>query len=225
MKKEIKIDNSWKIVLKDEFEKEYFQKLTEFVRNEYLNFPNKVFPPAKKIFNAFNLCPFDKIKVVIIGQDPYHGENQANGLSFAVSENIAIPPSLRNIFIEIKNDLGIDPLPSGDLSRWAKQGVLLLNATLTVRANTPQSHQNKGWEVFTDSVIRKIAEQKKEIVYILWGNYARKKKSMINTSENLVIESSHPSPFSAYNGFFNSKPFSKTNTYLKKNNLGEVDWR
>lgn len=217
------MEPSWKKALADELEKAYFKELSEFVREEYLK--GKVFPPPKDMFRAFDLCPFDKVKVVILGQDPYHGPNQANGLCFAVHEGIPLPPSLQNIFKEIKSDLGVTPKPDGDLSRWARQGVLLLNATLTVRAGSPGSHQKKGWEEFTDATIKKLSDEKEKLVFILWGNYAKQKGAVIDRTKHFVIESPHPSPFSAANGFFGSKPFSKTNEYLKKQDLGEVDWK
>jgi len=220
--KKVTIDKSWQVVLQGEFEKEYFRLLSKFVREEYKN--HKIFPVPKNMFRAFDLCPFDKVKVVIIGQDPYHGTGQANGLCFAVNSGIKLPPSLQNIFKEIENDVGTKPNLDGDLSRWARHGVLLLNATLTVRAGSPGSHQNKGWEEFTDSVIRVISEKKKNIVFILWGNYARQKGAHIDRTKHLVLESAHPSPFSAYSGFFGSKPFSKTNEYLKKWGKGGVEW-
>lgn len=222
----IKIEESWKKELGDEFEKPYFKKLSEFVRSEYTN--GKVYPLPKNIFRAFELCPFEKVKVVIIGQDPYHGPHQANGLCFAVSEGIRIPPSLKNIYKEISDDLGI-PLKNleksgGDLSRWAMQGVLLLNATLTVSANTPGSHQSKGWEEFTDAVIKKLSNERSGLVFMLWGNYAKKKGSVIDRNKHLVLEAQHPSPFSAYNGFFGCKHFGKANEYLIEKGLGAVDW-
>jgi uracil-DNA glycosylase len=222
----IKIEESWKKELGDEFEKPYFKKLSEFVRSEYTN--GKVYPLPKNIFRAFELCPFEKVKVVIIGQDPYHGPHQANGLCFAVSEGIRIPPSLKNIYKEISDDLGI-PLKNleksgGDLSRWAMQGVLLLNATLTVSANTPGSHQSKGWEEFTDAVIKKLSESRSGIVFMLWGNYAKKKGAVIDRSKHLILEAQHPSPFSAYSGFFGCRHFSKANEYLIEKGLGAVDW-
>lgn len=221
--KSINIESSWKEVLKEEFEKSYFKELSQFVKQAYQT--TKVFPHPKNIFRAFDLCPFEKIKVVILGQDPYHGVGQANGLSFGVGEKTTLPPSLQNIFKEIKTDLGIEPLPSGDLSRWASQGVLLLNATLTVEASKPGSHQKRGWEEFTDAVIKNISEKREGVVFILWGNYAKQKGIHIDRTKHLVLESAHPSPFSAYNGFFGSKPFSKANEYLKKLGKGEVDWR
>ncbi len=218
----VRIEPSWKAALEEEFGKPYFKELSKFVREEYVK--NKIFPPPKDVFRAFDLCPFDTVKVVILGQDPYHGTGQANGLSFAVHEGIPLPPSLKNIFKEIEDDLKIKPLANGDLSRWAKQGVLLLNATLTVRASTPGSHQKKGWEEFTDAAIKALSDQREHLVFILWGNYAKQKGAVIDRSKHCVIESPHPSPFSAYNGFFGSKPFSKTNVYLKKQGLVEIDW-
>jgi uracil-DNA glycosylase len=217
------IEESWKEKLNDEFEKPYFKELTAFVKKEYAD--AAVYPPPKFIFRAFELCPFDKVKVVILGQDPYHGLKQANGLSFAVNDGITLPPSLQNIFKEIESDLG-KPLihRSGDLSRWAEQGVLLLNATLTVRARMAGSHQGKGWEQFTDAVIRLLSEDREHLVFILWGNYARQKGMHIDRSKHLVIESAHPSPFSAANGFFGSKPFSKANEYLKEHGEKPIEW-
>ena len=221
--KEIKIEDSWKAVLKAEFTKPYFKDLSNFVKEEYKN--NIIYPKSIDVFKSFDLCPFDKTKVVIIGQDPYHGPNQANGLCFAVSDGVNLPPSLKNIFKEIENDLSVIPEKNGDLSRWARQGVLLLNATLTVRSSTPGSHQKKGWEEFTDAVIEKLSNEKNGLVFILWGNYAKKKGEKIDRVKHLVLEAQHPSPFSAYNGFFDCKHFSKTNKYLKKKGLGEIDWR
>lgn len=228
----IHIEPSWKAALTDEFEKPYFKKLSAFVRSEYLGKKSKntestpsIYPQPTEVFRAFDLCPFDKVKVVILGQDPYHGPRQANGLSFAVHDGIPLPPSLKNIFKEIESDLSIKPLAStGDLSRWACQGVLLLNATLTVRAHSPGSHQKKGWELFTDAAIKKLSDECENLVFILWGNYARAKGSVIDRSRHLVIESPHPSPFSAHNGFFGSKPFSKVNAYLKEHGEKEIDW-
>ncbi len=217
------IELSWRRVLRNEFEKPYFKKLSIFIGEEYTK--ENIYPDSKNIFRAFELCPFKKVNVVIIGQDPYHGPKQANGLSFAVHSDVALPPSLRNIFKEIKNDLGIIPEQDGDLSRWATQGVLLLNATLTVRADTPRSHQNRGWELFTDAVIQKLSDEREHIVFILWGNYAKQKGVHIDRTKHLVIESTHPSPFSARNGFFGSKPFSKANTYLKECSKQVIDWK
>jgi uracil-DNA glycosylase len=220
---EVSIEPSWKEKLKDEFEKPYFAELAAFVKDEYKS--ATVYPSPKFLFRAFELTPFEKVKVVILGQDPYHGKGQANGLCFAVNDGEKLPPSLQNIFKEIESDLG-KPIKnrSGDLSRWAEQGVLLLNATLTVRAATPGSHQNKGWEQFTDAVIRILSKEREHLVFILWGNYARAKGASIDRTKHLVIESPHPSPFSAYNGFFGSKPFSKTNEYLEKQGKEPVDW-
>lgn len=218
---EVRIESSWKKRLAPEFEKPYFQELSLFVREQYLT--KKVYPPAKDVFRAFDLCPFDKVKVVIVGQDPYHGVKQANGLSFAVHEGINIPPSLKNIFTEIRNDLGVTPLPSGDLSRWAEQGVLMLNAVLTVLASQPASHKGKGWETFTDSVIKTLNENKQNIVYMLWGKYAQVKGESINRSNNLVLESAHPSPYSVTN-FYGNHHFSQCNAYLKKQGMAEIDW-
>ncbi|MES2409154.1 MAG: uracil-DNA glycosylase [Patescibacteria group bacterium] len=222
MNTEIKIEPSWKRYLSDEFVKPYFEELRKFVKSEYLK--NKVFPEPKNIFRAFDLCPFDKVKVVIIGQDPYHGVGQANGLSFAVGENMAIPPSLKNIFKEIESDLGIKPFQNGDLTRWAKQGVLLLNATLTVRAGSPGSHQNQGWEEFTDAVIKALSEHRTGLVFILWGNYAKKKGAHIDRKKHFVLESAHPSPFSVTK-FLGCRHFSRTNEYLKGEGKSEIDWK
>lgn len=219
---EVKIEESWKKKLLSEFSKSYFITLTSFVKEEYAS--RQVYPPGKEIFNAFAHCPFDQLKVVILGQDPYHGPDQANGLCFSVRDGVKMPPSLVNIFKELVNDLGTEIPPSGNLERWALQGVLLLNATLTVRASSAGSHQNQGWETFTDEVIRVVSSEKENVVFILWGAYAQKKGAVIDKSKHLVLESPHPSPFSAYSGFFGSKPFSKTNAYLKAKGLKEVDW-
>ena len=220
---DVKIEPSWKEALKDEFEKPYFKELTEFVKDEYKS--GAVYPPPKFIFRAFELTPFNKVEVVILGQDPYHGPHQANGLCFAVSEGVRLPPSLQNIFKELASDMGV-PVKNtgGDLERWAKQGVLLLNATLTVRAHQAGSHQNKGWEQFTDAVIRVLSEKKEHLVFILWGNYAKAKGAHIDREKHLVLESAHPSPFAAAHGFFGSKPFSRTNEYLMKNGKHPIDW-
>lgn len=218
----VKIEESWEKVLQPDFDKPYFKELTDFVRSEYA--ATTIYPPASLIFNAFNLCPFDKVKVVIIGQDPYHGPGQAHGLCFSVNDGIQFPPSLQNIFKEIKSDLDI-PIPtSGNLTRWAEQGVLLLNATLTVRAHNAGSHQKKGWETFTDSVIRILAEQKENLAFILWGAYAQKKGAFIDKNRHLVLSSAHPSPLSAYNGFFGNHHFSLTNKWLTEHNLKAIDW-
>lgn len=218
----IKIEASWKEALTEEFEKPYFKELTEFVRGEYLS--GKVFPPPKFIFHAFELCPFDTVKVVILGQDPYHGDGQAHGLSFSVPEGVHIPPSLQNIYKEMAGDVGGSIPTHGNLESWAQQGVLLLNATLTVRAHTAGSHQGKGWEEFTDAVIRTLSQKKEHLVFLLWGNYAKKKRELIDSEKHLVLEAAHPSPFSAYNGFFGCKHFSKTNTYLKKHDSEPIYW-
>jgi uracil-DNA glycosylase len=218
---EIRIEPSWKKALTEEFTKPYFQTLTEFVKKEYLS--AKIYPSPKFLFHAFELCPFDKVSVVILGQDPYHGVGQAHGLSFSVPHGVAIPPSLRNIYKEIATDVG-GTIPShGNLEHWAREGVLLLNATLTVRAGSPGSHQHNGWETFTDAVIQTISDQKEHVVFILWGRYAREKKKLIDLSKHLILESAHPSPFSATQ-FFGSKPFSKTNQYLKKHGKSEIRW-
>jgi len=222
MPAEVKIADSWKRKLDEEFEKEYFAQLTHFVKNEYQT--QVVYPPGKEIFRAFDCCSFDDVKVVIIGQDPYHGAGQANGLCFSVRDGVPQPPSLQNIFKEIRHDLG-KPIPAwGDLERWARQGVLLLNATLTVRASSPGSHQNKGWETFTDAVIKIISDEKSNVVFLLWGAYAQKKGEVIDRSRHLVLMSAHPSPFSANRGFFGCKHFSKANEYLRSKGLKEIDW-
>ena len=218
----VKIEDSWEKVLQTEFDKPYFKELTDFVRSEYAT--ATIYPPASLIFNAFNLCPFSKVKVVIIGQDPYHGPGQAHGLCFSVNDGVQFPPSLQNIFKEIKSDLDI-PIPtSGNLTRWAEQGVLLLNATLTVRAHSAGSHQKKGWETFTDSVIRILAEQKENLVFILWGAYAQKKGAFIDNNRHLILSSAHPSPLSAYNGFFGNHHFSLTNEWLQKHGIDTINW-
>ena len=220
---EVKIEESWKKVLQKEFDEKYFENLITFVKSEYQK--STVYPPAKFIFNAFNLTPFDKVKVVILGQDPYHGPNQANGLAFSVNDNIPTPPSLVNIYKEIKTDLGIETKnKNGNLESWAKQGVLMLNATLTVKAAQAGSHQNKGWEKFTDAVVKILSEQKENLVFILWGSYAQKKGSVIDENKHLVIKSPHPSPLSAYAGFFGSKPFSQANSYLIFTGKDPIEW-
>jgi uracil-DNA glycosylase len=222
MTSDVKIAPSWKEKLKIEFEQPYFNQLTDFVKEEYRT--QTVFPPGKEIFRAFDCADFKDLKVVIIGQDPYHGMGQANGLCFSVRDGITMPPSLKNIFKEIEKDLG-KPFPkSGDLERWANQGVLLLNATLTVRGSSPGSHQKKGWEEFTDAVIKVISDEKNNVVFLLWGAYAQKKGEIIDRSKHLVLMSAHPSPFSADRGFFGNKHFSKTNSYLKSKGLKEIDW-
>ncbi len=219
---DVKIESGWKEQLSAEFDKPYFNKLTEFVREEYRS--TKIFPPAKLIFNAFDQCPFENLKVVILGQDPYHGPGQAHGLCFSVNDGIDFPPSLRNIFKELKEDVGKEIPTSGDLTEWAKQGVLLLNATLTVRAHQAGSHQRKGWEDFTDAVIHKINEEKEHVVFILWGNYAIRKGEFVDRSKHLVLTSVHPSPLSASRGFFGNNHFSKTNEFLVQNNIEAIRW-
>ena len=220
---DVKIDASWKEVLHNEFEKEYFTRLTSFVKEEYAG-PTPIYPPAKLIFNAFDHCPFNDVKVVILGQDPYHGAGQANGLCFSVNKGVAFPPSLMNIFKEIQSDMGT-PIPQdGDLTRWSDQGVLLLNATLTVRASQAGSHQKRGWEEFTDAAIRELAERRENIVFILWGSYAQKKGAFIDRSRHLVLTSPHPSPLSAYQGFFGNHHFSKANEDLVQHGKKEIVW-
>jgi uracil-DNA glycosylase len=220
---QVTIEPGWKAVLKEEFEKPYFKNLVEFVKSEYAS--TKCFPLGKQIFSAFNHTPFNEVKVVIIGQDPYHGDGQAHGLCFSVSENVAIPPSLKNIFEEIRTDIGT-PIPSnGNLERWADQGVLLLNATLTVRAHQAGSHQNRGWEKFTDSVIEKLSQEREGLVFMLWGGPAKKKGAKVNSSKHLVLTSGHPSPLAANRGYwFGNKHFSKTNEYLKRNGKEPINW-
>ena len=219
---DVKIEQSWKAHLADEFQKDYFKQLTDFVRHEYQN--TTVYPRGNHIFNAFEHCPFDKVKVVLLGQDPYHEPGQAHGLCFSVQDGIPFPPSLINIFKEIETDLE-KPLPkSGDLTKWASQGVLLLNATLTVRAHVAGSHQNKGWETFTDAVINRLNSDRNHIVYLLWGSYAQRKGSFINSSRNLVLKSAHPSPLSAYRGFFGNRHFSQVNDYLIASGQTPIAW-
>lgn len=218
---EVTIEETWKRVLSDEFVKEYFVQLTESVRVDYKT--KTVYPPPKNIFRAFDLCSFESVQVVIVGQDPYHGKGQANGLSFAVSDGISLPPSLKNIFKEIESDTGVIPQQSGDLSRWAKQGVLMLNAVLTVLANSPASHKGKGWEQFTDAVINALNTQKEGIVYMLWGKYAQEKGAVIDRNKNLVLASGHPSPYSAHL-FFGNHHFSQCNNYLNSHGKKPIDW-
>lgn len=223
MSKEVNIEPEWKEALQEFFATDAWQNLSAFIREEYKN--KKVYPNPKDIFKAFTLTPFSQVKVVILGQDPYHGAGQAEGLCFSVPLGVPLPPSLQNIYKEIESDLGIKKdFKNGHLESWANQGVFLLNAILTVVASTPASHQSKGWEEFTDFVIKKISEERENVVFILWGNYARSKKALIDTKKHLVLESPHPSPFSAYSGFFGSKPFSKCNDYLKKNGESEIRW-
>lgn len=219
---EVKIEPAWKVTLQEVFDQQYFKDLVAFVKKEYAS--KKVYPPGKEIFNAFDHCPIDQVKVVILGQDPYHGPGQAHGLSFSVKQGVAFPPSLQNIFKEIESDVG-HPIPeSGDLVRWADQGVFLLNATLTVRAHQPGSHQNKGWERFTDEVIRKISETQDGVAFLLWGAYAQRKSLLIDGNKHLVLKSPHPSPLSAYRGFFGCKHFSKANDYLMKRGQVPIAW-
>ena len=219
---DVRIDSSWKEHLQAEFDKPYFKTLTDFVREEYAR--GTVYPSGRNIFNAFDLCPFDKVKVVIIGQDPYHEPGQAHGLCFSVQDGIQFPPSLRNIFKEISDDLG-KPVPvSGDLTRWARQGVLLLNATLTVRAGQAGSHQGHGWEEFTDAVIRELNSGRDGLVFILWGGYAKKRGAIIDRSRHFVLSSAHPSPLSAYNGFFGNHHFSQTNEWLISHGQSPIEW-
>lgn len=220
--KTIDIEPSWHEVLRDEFKKPYFVGLVQFVKLQYANFV--CYPPGKLIFNAFNQCPFDKVKVVLIGQDPYHEPGQAQGLCFSVGDGVKFPPSLRNIFAEIQSDLGIDVPQSGDLTRWAKQGVLLLNATLTVREHAAGSHQNMGWETFTDEVIRKVSEGRENVVFMLWGSYAQSKAKLIDASRHCVLKSAHPSPLSAYRGFFGNHHFSICNQYLQQHGMDPIQW-
>ncbi len=219
---DVKIEGSWKKRLSEEFEQPYFQELTDFIRQEYTT--RQIFPPGKLIFHAFEQSPFDRTKVVILGQDPYHGPGQAHGLCFSVPDGIEQPPSLQNIFKEIEQDLGISTPSSGNLERWATQGVLLLNATLTVQANRAGSHQNRGWERFTDRVIRLLSEEKEHLVFILWGSFAQKKGDFIDRGKHLVLTSPHPSPLSSYRGFFGNRHFSKTNDYLKQHGLEPIQW-
>ncbi|MDQ3392620.1 MAG: uracil-DNA glycosylase [Bacteroidota bacterium] len=219
---EVKIEGSWKHLLNQEFNKPYFIDLIKFVKNEYKE--HEVFPPGKEIFNAFNFCPFDSLKVVIIGQDPYHGKGQAHGLCFSVREGVRVPPSLANIFKEIKDDLNKEAPKDGSLERWARQGALLLNAALTVRSNQAGSHQARGWEQFTDTVIKVVSDNKEGVVFMLWGAYAQKKSMLIDADKHLVLQSAHPSPFSAHKGFLGNKHFSNANAYLKSNGKEEIDW-
>ena len=219
---QVKIEKSWQEVLQTEFDKPYFENLVGFVKQEYAS--NTIFPPAGQIFNAFNTCPFNNVKVVILGQDPYHGPGQAHGLCFSVNDGIQFPPSLQNIFKEITSDLGIPAPKTGNLTRWAEQGVLLLNATLTVRASQAGSHQGRGWEEFTDAVIKTISEKAENVVFILWGSYAIKKKALINASKHCILTAPHPSPLSSYRGFFGCKHFSQTNEYLTSVGKTPIEW-
>lgn len=219
----VRIESSWEKILQAEFDQPYFKELTDFVRGEYAS--KQVFPPANLIFNAFDQCSFNEVKVVIIGQDPYHGPGQAHGLCFSVPSGIDVPPSLVNIFKEMERDLGIAPAKSGDLTAWARQGVLLLNATLTVEAHKAGSHQNKGWERFTDAVIHSLAEQRTNLVFMLWGSYAQRKGAVISDDKHLVLKSVHPSPLSAYRGFIGCGHFSMANAYLVQQGIRPVNWK
>lgn len=219
---QVKIEESWRQRLQDEFDAPYFERLIRFVKSEYAQ--QRVYPPGRLIFNAFNLCPFDRVKVVIIGQDPYHEEGQAQGLCFSVPTGVQIPPSLVNIYKEIQTDTGATIPASGDLTRWAEQGVLLLNATLTVRAHQAGSHQRQGWEQFTDAVIRKLQNERTGLVFILWGSYAIGKRALIDEQRHLVLTSPHPSPLSAHRGFFGNHHFSQTNRYLQQQGLEPIRW-
>ena len=216
------IEESWQLALRDEFEADYFNRLRAFLHEEVKT--RTIYPPGKLIFSAFNLTPLTAVRVVILGQDPYHGAGQAQGLAFSVPDGVRIPPSLQNIYKELHDDLGIPIPPTGNLEKWARQGVLLLNATLTVRAGQAGSHQGKGWEQFTDQVIRTISEWRAGIVFLLWGRFAQEKEALIDTSKHYVLKAAHPSPFSANRGFFGCRHFSKTNEILRANGLGEIDW-
>ncbi len=223
--KEININEEWKLVLQEFFATEDWKSLSEFIKKEYLDKNKTIFPSSEDIFKAFDLTPFSRVKVVILGQDPYHDKGQAHGLSFSVPDNTPLPPSLKNIYKEIEEDLGIKKdFTKGSLESWAKQGVFLLNTILTVIAHTPASHRNKGWEKFTDYIIKTLSDKGQNMVFMLWGNYARSKRTLIDDKRHLILESVHPSPFSANNGFFGSKHFSKANKYLKEHRKGEIDW-
>jgi len=219
---DVKIEKSWKNQLLNEFEKEYFLKLTDFIKEEYIH--HIVFPKGNEIFNAFDQCPFNDVRVVILGQDPYHEPGQAHGLCFSVPESVPFPPSLMNIFKEIRADMGFEPIHNGNLLRWAKQGVLLLNATLTVKAHQAGSHQNKGWETFTDFAIHALAKQRSDLVFMLWGSYAQKKGNFIDENRHLILKSAHPSPLSAHRDFFGNHHFSKTNQWLVSKGMTPIDW-
>lgn len=218
----VRIAEDWKALLQEEFDKPYFAELVDFVKAEYAS--RQIFPAARNIFRAFDKCPLDKLKVVIIGQDPYHGDGQANGLCFSVDDGVDFPPSLRNIFKEVAEDTGTAVPASGNLDRWAEQGVLMLNAVLTVRAHEAASHAGRGWERFTDAVVQKIAQEKEGVVYMLWGSYAQKKGAMVDGSKNLVLKAVHPSPLSVYRGFFGSRHFSKANDYLRHRGMEPIVW-
>ena len=220
---DVKIEQSWKDALSPEFEKDYFKNLTEFVRGAYMS-GKTIYPEPKNIFNAFNLCPLDKVRVVIIGQDPYHEPGQAHGLCFSVQSGVDLPPSLINIYKEIESDTGHKSITNGDLTAWANQGVLLLNSTLTVRAHVAASHSGHGWEQFTDAVIRAVAQNRKNVVYMLWGSFAQKKAEFVDATQNLILKSAHPSPLSAYRGFFGNHHFSQANEYLVQKGFEPINW-
>lgn len=219
----VNIGNDWDTILKDEWTKPYYQRLRKILIHEYKNY--KVYPGMYDIFNALKAVPYEDVKVLILGQDPYHGEGQAHGYSFSVKEDVSIPPSLQNIYKELNDDLSCYIPNHGNLEKWARQGVLLLNSTLTVRAHQANSHKDLGWSILTDEIIKKLNDREKPMVFILWGRYAQSKSKFINNPNHLILQSSHPSPLSAYRGFFGSKPFSKTNNFLKSNNLKEIDWQ
>ena len=219
---EVRMAEDWKALLAEEFDKPYFNDLVRFVKEEYAQ--GVVYPSGANIFRAFDMCPFERLKVVIIGQDPYHGPNQANGLCFSVNDGVAFPPSLQNIFKEVSSDIGVAMPTSGNLDRWAEQGVLLLNAVLTVRAHNAASHAGRGWEQFTDAVVRTVAERKQGVVYMLWGSYAQRKGAIVDGSKNLILKSVHPSPLSAYRGFFGCRHFSLANGYLKQLGKEPICW-
>lgn len=216
------VGNKWDQILQEEYHKEYFKNIVSFINKEYKE--KTIFPPKSRVLRALNLTDYDNVKVVILGQDPYHGVGEANGLAFAVSDGIKLPPSLQNIYKELESDLEITPAKVGNLECWAKEGVLLLNAVLTVEKDKAASHKDIGWENFTDAIIKKLNEKDSPVVFILWGNFARSKKVYITNPNHYIVESTHPSPFSAYHGFFGSKPFSKTNNYLKSRGIKEIDW-
>jgi uracil-DNA glycosylase len=218
----VKIHPSWKKLLNSEFEKEYFLNLAEYIKNEYSS--NTIYPAGPLIFNAFNQTPFDKVRVVILGQDPYHGPGQAHGLAFSVQDGVPMPPSLKNIFKELKSDLDVELPETGNLTKWAERGVFLLNSVLTVQKSNPGSHAKKGWETFTDSVIKILSDIKVNLVFLLWGNYAISKENLINEKKHLILKAPHPSPFSADRGFFGCKHFSKSNVYLSKNKISTINW-
>ncbi|MCX7981234.1 MAG: uracil-DNA glycosylase [Bacteroidia bacterium] len=220
---EVRIDPSWKALLEEEFHKPYFEALIAFIKDEVRK-GKTLYPPGPMIFRAFDLCPVDKVKVVLLGQDPYHGPGQAHGLCFSVPKGVPPPPSLQNIFKEIQSDLGFPPPPHGDLTGWAKQGVLLLNAILTVEAHRPASHQNKGWELFTDRVIQIVSQVRPHVVFLLWGSYARSKKPLIDSTRHLILEAAHPSPYSADKGFFGCRHFSQANAFLIQHGIEPIDW-